>query len=143
MNLRKSIIVNFAVLFVGMAIALSLAWVGVKYKYDQAESIRAVDARPCVVDVGKTQVHGERKYTYRYRELFGFRIIETDKIEEATSYKLVGDDMIVLSIQTDGTHTRFVHQLGDIGSWDLQDADYYTFTTKAGSGVATYQNFCK
>lgn len=102
-----------------------------------------VDSRPCSADVGDYKLTGVREYKYYEREFFGYRIIDTRKVEEVTYYNLPNADFKIVGVNHDGTYKDHTHRPGDTGRLPIDAADTYVFFLNGKVGTATYSAFCK
>lgn len=101
------------------------------------------DMRPCSVDVGGERITGTREYQYNYFDLFGVRLIDTDKIEVTTTVEYKGSDLIVVGRNASGWWSMKTSD-GEYGKLKTQPADSYTFVTKGGRVKEVASNvFCK
>lgn len=101
------------------------------------------DFRPCSVEVGGEKITGTREYQYNFFDLFGMRLIDTDKIEVTTTIEYKGSDLIVVGRNASGWWSMKTSE-GEYGKLKTKPADSYTFITKGGrvNEVAS-SAFCK
>lgn len=131
--------------WVWMALLVTTAGVGycVYNAYENRVTQVVTDIRPCSVDVGGEKITGTREYQYNYFDLFGIRLIDTDKIDVTTTVEYKGSDLIVVG-RTDGSWWSMKTSDGEYGKLKTQPADSYTFITKGGRVKEVASNvFCK
>lgn len=102
-----------------------------------------VDHRPCSVEIAGENITGVRDYQYNYFDIFGLRIIDTDKIEITTTIEYKGSDLIVVGRNSKGWWSMKTSD-GEYGKMKTQPADSYTFIAKGGRVKEIASNaFCK
>jgi hypothetical protein len=131
--------------WIWMAIIAAVA--GVSYLTYNAYTHRVTqvvtDMRPCMVEVGGEKITGVREYQYNYFDLFGMRLIDTDKIEVTTTVEYKGSDLIVVGRDSKGWWSMKTSD-GEYGKMKTKPADSYTFITKGGRVKEVASNeFCK
>lgn len=142
--LRKALV--GVTVFIGILALLIVAAVSAWSYSDSARSQFytqfAVDERACGIKVGSSQISGRRYYSYRYTELFGFRFIDTSKINERTELFVRGQGYIVMGILADKTHWVSEVDIGETGVEPLDDAEMYAVYTANTVGLVSYKDFC-
>lgn len=108
------------------------------------------DYRPCIFKVGERTVTGQRSYSYRYMNLFGYKIFMTPdaEVQQETRLDIAFNGItIVGNIKAGSAWESKKLQIEDGEKYKqlLPYADTYTFFMDGGKNVATvsYSDICK
>lgn len=112
------------------------------YAYSTKTVGHFTDSRPCSWKVGEVVVTGTRTYTYPYTQIFNFRSINTDLIEERTSLNVDGNGITIIGLNNDTWWSTSVKE-GERGAQILKPSTSYVFQIGKNIGVAKYGEFCK
>lgn len=142
-RLKRRRLIDRSLFWVLILIALSFAGYGV-YQLVLAnyETGRYYDTRECKVSSANLTVTGKRTYSYPFKSLFGFRLVDENSVKEKTTLTLNGSPMTIVGTSKDRWWGIRLAQ-GDRNVQILRDADVYTFTTDKGIAVVTYKGFCQ
>lgn len=140
--IRLAVIVMVAIFLIGSAAGV---WGYFNYGKgsDQFFSQRQTDERTCQVKVGKDTIQGRRYYTYKFTEIFGYRFISTDMIDERTELFLKSQGYSITSIQKDFSSTSKTVGIGLMGAEPMPRAAAWVITSNGATAVVTYDDFCK
>ena len=124
-------------------ILFTVAGAGATYLVSKAETgKRVVDHRPCKLEKDGVSIKGERSYSYVYKELFGIRWLEVDKISERTEVDVSFSGLTAVAISGDDSKT-IIRGKGEGGILILPSAQYYVFMTEGRATSVTYNNLCE
>ena len=101
------------------------------------------DMRPCSVEVGGERITGVREYQYNYFDIFGMRLIDTDKIEVTTTIDYKGSDFLVGGLSADGSWWSMKTSDGEFGKMKTKPAETYVFVIKGRMLPVLSSKFCK
>lgn len=125
------------------SIVLTLAGGGGAYLVSTAQTgKRVVDHRPCKLEKDGVTINGVRSYSYLYKELFGIRWLEVDKISERTEIDVSFAGLTAVAISGDDSKT-IIRGKGEGGVLILPSAQYYVFMTEGRATSVTYNNLCE
>jgi hypothetical protein len=126
----------------GIALVM-LAMVAIGY-YGWSNQItgRFSDDRLCSSEIGGYKVTGKRTYSYPYMEIYGFRFIDTKKIDERTVVDIRGDAVLILGQSADMWWSVAVGA-GEQGIQILKEANQYTFVSGKKALIVSSKEFCK
>lgn len=122
-----------------LSIAGHFAYKAVMANY---ETGRYSDERQCKVVTDNLTITGKRTYSYPYKSLFGFRLIDESKVSEQTVINVTGDKMAIIGLTGKRWWGYRIGQ-GERGIQILKPADHYTISTDKGLAVVTYKGFCQ
>lgn len=106
------------------------------------ETGRYSDERQCKVVTDNLTITGKRTYSYPYKSLFGFRLIDESKVSEQTVINVTGDKMSIIGL-TGKRWWGYRIGVGERGVQILKPADTYTISTDKGLAVVSYKGFCQ
>ena len=106
------------------------------------ETGRYSDERQCKVVTENLTITGKRTYSYPYKSMFGFRVIDESKVSEQTVINVTGDKMAIIGLTGKRWWGYRIGQ-GERGIQILKPADHYTISTDKGLAVVTYKGFCQ
>lgn len=106
------------------------------------ETGRYSDERQCKVVTDNLTITGKRTYSYPYKSLFGFRLVDESKVSEQTVINVTGDKMSIIGLTGKRWWGYRISQ-GERGIQILKPADTYTISTDKGLAVVTYKGFCQ
>jgi hypothetical protein len=112
------------------------------YGWSNQISGRFSDDRLCSSEIGGFKVTGKRTYSYPYMEIYGFRFIDTKKIDERTVVNISGDSMMILG-QSDDMWWSVAIGPGEQGIQILKEASQYTFVSGKKALIVSSKEFCK
>lgn len=128
-------------LFILFMITATIA-ITAKAGKDSMVTKRVVDKRSCEYNQKGVKVTGMRYYSYNYTELFGFRFIDTEKIEERTDIHHDFTATVVVGMNNEEWWSLSLGK-GEPTIKTLGKAESYTFVQDGLAGVVSYDNFCK
>ncbi|MNM20168.1 hypothetical protein D3C81_305030 [compost metagenome] len=97
----------------------------------------------CSVPLGKGELTGNREYSYQYKSLFGYHLVDESTALERTTIDVKGDKLIVLGWdKTTGKTWRQNIGMGEKGIAILKHADIYWFLTDKDMATVPYSAFC-
>jgi hypothetical protein len=103
---------------------------------------RYTDERSCKVSKGNLTISGKRTFSYPYKTLFGFRLVDENKVLVDTVMNVNGDKITVVGLKGNKTYWQNKAGMGEKGIMILKDADIYLFQTDKELIVATSDGFC-
>lgn len=103
---------------------------------------RATDIRYCSIQVGNTTVSGTREFSYNYHDYFGYRFIDTSKIDTKTSIDYGVTGLIIVGNNKDNFWS-FNSGGSVIGKIIIKPAERYTFIVNGKVNVIDDSVFCK
>lgn len=139
---RKRIIDRIVFWLIALSCLVVAGVVGWKVLVANYEEGRYYDTRECKVSSANLTVNGKRTYSYPFKSLFGFRLVDENNVKEKTTLTLNGTPMTIVGTSNDRWWGIRLAQ-GDRNVQILRDADMYTFTTDKGIAVTTYKGFCQ
>lgn len=150
MKMNARIAAQKAAAFTKMTVRLTLLllWFALLfvayYGYENRVTGTYVDHRECSLDLeGDYTVTGKRTYTYPYVEVYGFRVVQTSKIDEKTQIDLKGSSIVTIG-QTNDEWWAINNKTGEFGIQILKPANSYSFVVNGDRvGVVTYKSFCR
>lgn len=143
---RRTLHITYLIISLLSMLAVCGIIAGGVWAYNQGNfySSRAIDERGCGMTVGKDWVVlGRRYYTYRYRDILGYRLIDTKGIEERTEMFMDASDMIITGVTKEGTFWYEKWPKGEPGVFPMPDAERYIVFSGEVVGTTTYHDFCK
>lgn len=97
----------------------------------------------CKADFGKGEITGTRTFSYQYKSLFGYHLVDESSAIERTVINVTGDKMIVLGLDNETKKTwRQNIGLGERGIAILKHADLYWFVGDKDMATVPYTTFC-
>lgn len=98
----------------------------------------------CSVPLGKGEITGTREYSYAYKSLFGYHLVDESTALEKTVVNIKGDRMTILGWdKATGKTWRQNIDVGEKGIAILKHADLYWFLTDKDMATVPYTGFCK
>lgn len=103
--------------------------------------------RSCAVrnsgEQGGQFVTGHREYSYKFKSLFGHRLIDEDAVTEKTFLHVRGEKTMVIGLTGNNAETLRIGQ-GERGDRQpLQVADTYIFIINDHVEMISYEGFCR
>lgn len=138
---RTARIFRFIVASLALLTLTGLGGVG-WYGWETRITGTVTDERPCGALIGERQLTGYRQYSYPFNEVFGFRFIDTSKIDEKTIIRMNGSALHVVGIDKKDWWALKIDQ-GETGIWTLKHATTYVFVAFGKTNVVPYNAFCK
>lgn len=97
----------------------------------------------CKVPFGDGEITGKRTYSYAYRSLFGYHLVDESTVLERTEINVVGDKMIIFGLKGKDYWRQNIGS-GERGIAILKPADmYFFFNDKNTAPPITHNAFCK
>jgi hypothetical protein len=99
----------------------------------------------CSVDFAGGQLEGKRYYTYPFKSLFGYHLVDEGGVTEVTELKLPGDTLTVLGYdEAKNKWWRKNFTKGEFGTAKLKPSDKYWFVgEKEKTALVPYNGFCR
>lgn len=139
---RKRIMDRCVFWFVVLGVIAALGYFAYGLVLANYETGRYSDERQCKVVTDNLTITGKRTYSYPYKSLFGFRLIDESKVSEQTVINVTGDKMSIIGLAGKRWWGYRIGQ-GERGIQILKPADTYTITTDKGLAVVTHKGFCQ
>jgi len=140
-------------IWVAISLTIICAALVVSYGYKTMVTGHLSDERPCAIDFGGDMVvGGKRTFNYPFKEIYGFRMVDTSKISERTVVDVRGDAMTIVGLKgkqlLQSEDWSINVGAGERGIQILKDADVYTFVVNTGKGqprvrTITHDAMCK
>ena len=96
----------------------------------------------CKVPFGDTELTGKRTYSYAYKSLFGYHLVDESTKLERTEMNVEGSKLTILG-QEGGKWWRQNIGLGERGTVVLKPADLYWFITDKNTALVPHSGLCK
>lgn len=98
----------------------------------------------CSAPLGKGEITGTREYSYAYKSLFGYHLVDESTALEKTVVNIKGERMTILGWdKATGKTWRQNIDVGERGVAILKHADLYWFLTDKDMATVPYTGFCK
>lgn len=117
-------------------------WLSTQVKTFTDEYTRSCSVRNSG-EAGGQFMTGQREYSYSFKSLFGFRLIDESSVTEKTFLHVRGDKTMVIGLTGKDAETLRIGQ-GERGDRQpLQVADTYIFIINDQVEMISYQGFCR
>lgn len=95
----------------------------------------------CKVPFGDSELTGKRTYSYAYKSLFGYHLVDESTRLERTTLDINGNKLTILG-QNGEKWWRQNISLGEKGIAILKHADTYWFVSDKNTALVPYSGFC-
>lgn len=138
---RNRFIASVVLKLVVLGILGGLGYAGYLYIMASITTGRYTDERTCKISKGNLTITGKRTFSYPYKTLFGFRLVDENKVLIDTVMNVTGDKITVTGLNSK-KYWQSKASMGERGIMILRDADTYIFQTDKELIVATSNGFC-
>lgn len=96
----------------------------------------------CKVVVGNVELTGKRYFTYGYKSILGYRLVNEQVVFEKTELDIRGEKMTILGSDKDKPWRKLI-ATGDRSTDKLKNSDTYWFVTDKAFTMITHKDLCK